>query len=470
MRPGLAPILLVVLAPLACTAPPTSHSPDTPGASRPSPTATPTPDSLALILSASPTYAALEASLARDLADERAAPPEPRNILPRLLEALRSTPRVSTTDHHVWNRTVTRVLDENTVAPTLSPALRSLREACAPTVAAVRSTIRTGPAARPFDLEADWPRLARTPYASPPEDARQDEEDLQIAFSLEALAALGAGDAREAARILVDFWRTEDALARDERLPPARDGRRSRTWITAFLLARTIQELDQDAIPELTAALEALETSPLPLATFVRAQRLAHGCRYRDVARQPLYVPCFLPATDLSEAARRLPVEERRAVAWFDEIGRKWAPVDAALRRAETFVALPAARAWSHFASRSARAALSLQEPGERDLDVVDLVHEELAQRLLRTTYTRELRVLAAARSFDLAHGAWPTSVAEALGRAPGPGETDAFDELPLGVEVAREFLVVHSRGDTPSGVMDIRLEIVRSRPTGGPK
>lgn len=72
----------------------------------------------------------------------------------------------------------------------------------------------------------------------------------------------------------------------------------------------------------------------------------------------------------------------------------------------------------------------------------------------------RALRLLAAGRRFALAQGRPPRTLADALGRAPGPGEEDPFLGTPLALEAAGDGLAITVRGSAGRRGEDVRFVI----------
>lgn len=91
------------------------------------------------------------------------------------------------------------------------------------------------------------------------------------------------------------------------------------------------------------------------------------------------------------------------------------------------------------------RAVLEHVEPDPADRT---LVHMPFAAYLDDLAFLRAAAILTAARRFALGHeGHFPGTLVQALGRAPGPGETDPYDGLPLRFLLRGDSLTVYSVG-----------------------
>lgn len=306
-------------------------------------------------------------------------------------------------------------------APAVPEKFGSMRAVLAPDVARLEPVLHAGKVTAPGDLEQQWIGLVTQVGLG---DSVAQVEGLETALLLEGLGAFEKGEPRGAAERALDLWRLETDLARDERRTVA--GQASSSRDAARLVRDSLARLSAPDLAATDRELATLESTLPSLTHELHRLRLAYECFFRA---------CFRGEHSGEWALDDLTAQERLRDRRTASLRRHWERFHEVARDLETAVAtLPPEQAWARTLALAPAHDGIAGDPWARPSVArwLDLAAHEVERRLGDLGRIRALRLLAAARRFELTHGAKPADASAALGRAVGLLDADPFTGKPL--------------------------------------
>jgi hypothetical protein len=325
--------------------------------------------------------------------------------------------------------------------PRWTAQLEELRAPLAPGVAAIRSALACETARVPY---AEIPRVGYDDYIHDV-DVRWAALGAQSgslraarkAFDLEVARALAFGSAREAARVWADGRRFLCVVARLDDFC----GRGLGRWWSPYSIEQLlIDRLDEEGLRGFEAELARLEETVPVYADAVRRERL-------DFGRALIAARASGSIRDLPRMGTPRTSRWEKKLGWLTEeyrLWRGWERIDAELAALEQS-ARPGPP-WNEEQINDAEQSIGeASQPVEgcpvwarlwwapangnsQKCWLTDLHLAELAK-------LKMLRVAIAAVRFHRAHGRWPKTQEEALGRPPRADERDPLTDEPFDVE-----------------------------------